>query len=209
MERITINTQYLSGHHSILGPSRFLPYESRGYRAPLFNFGGGWGGHFGHGPIFGGGMYEQNIIIDNGRSGFWGNLADGLEGFVRGFTNVSWLMNGGMQPMVNPMMMQQPMMMQPMMMQQPGAEASQETETDKTANQEYTNLKNIASTKGYSILKDIDGTYTAYTKTGEHISGDYATVKDELIKAEKVETEKETNTEKKTQKAEADDSEGA
>ena len=194
MDRININTTYLSNHHSILGPARFMPRARWG--GPIF--GGGWG-HFHHHRQFfggfGGGMYEQNIYIDNGRRGFWGNLADGLMGFVNGFTNVSWLMNGMQQlNLYNPMMMSPQM---PYMM--PYQQAEQPAQADQNANQNYNNLKKLASANGFEVIKEQDGTYTAYnSKTKEHYSGDYETVRDGLLKGK--DDDNESDNVKKKQK---------
>lgn len=177
MEIYRTSSRYIGPHHNILGPARFLPYENRGWRAPIFNF-GGWGG-FHHRPLFGGfggSMYEQNVIIDNSRHGFWGNLADGLEGFVRGFAGISWMING----MQNMFGMGMPMAQMPMQAQQ----AQQEQQnTTNTSNLEFNNLKKLGEVSGYkTIVKEADGTYTAYNpKTKDHISGDYETVRDAML----------------------------
>lgn len=202
MEIFRSSSRYIGPHHNILGPARFLPYESRGWRTPLFHFGGFHRPHFGGFRGFGGfGMssYQQNVIIDNGRHGFWGGLADGLEGFVRGFMNVSWLM-GGMQQQYN--MYNNPMMMQ----QMPVADNQQAAQQNDNSNLEFNNLKKFADKAGYMVVKEQDGTYTAFNdKTKDHISGDYVTVRDAILgkdepKADEPEEAQETQKKKEDTK---------
>ena len=178
------NTQYLSGHHSILGPSRFLPFQRQSWGGPIFNFFGG-GGLF-HRPMmpgpsvfgYGGGMSNQTVIVNNGRTGFWGGLADVLEGFTRGLASSSWMFGGGMgMPMGMPMGGMYPGM--------PVTQVNQEQqpEADPDAVRDYNNLKDFGKLTGYTtIKKERNGEYTAYNpKTGDYITGDYETVRDKIL----------------------------
>ena len=174
----TTNMQYLSGHHSILGPSRFSPFQRSSWGGPIFNFFGGglYNRPMMPGPSifgYGGGMSNQTVIVNNGRSGFWGGLADVLEGFTRGLASGSWMFGGGMG-MGMPMGGMYPGM--------PIAQVPQEQpqEADPESAKEYENLKDFGAVKGYTKINPDPhhkGEYTAFNpKTGDHITGDYDTV---------------------------------
>ena len=159
------------------GPLKTFIYDRR---MPIFDFGargprgGGWGS-----------FMQENITIDYGKRGFWGNLADIFTGLAAGigvFTQVFGMFGGGKSDV---------------------AAEAQQGKTPKaqgaTSEAELKNLTELGKATGYTtVVKNPDGTYTAYNPTThQNITGDYKTVQEAMMKKpEKSQVEEPTSPKK-------------
>ena len=144
------------------GPLKTFIYDRR---MPVFDFGcrGPRGGGYGS-------FMQENVVIDYGKRGFWGNLADIFTGLAFGasaFTQIFGMFGGGKNSDVVA-----------------GPEESNPKSQGANSEKDLNNLKELGKATGYTtVIQNPGGTYTAYNPTThQNITGDYTTVQEGMMK---------------------------
>lgn len=156
------------------GPLKTFIYDRR---MPVIGFGGR--PHVSHGTFM-----QENIVIDYGKRGFWGNLADIITGLAGGLAIVGNLFGGSKSDVV-----QGPEEKQ---VKPQGAKS-----TDDTDAENLKRLEVFAKPKGIQVVSEGNGKFTLLAKDGKNIKdAEYKDAQDWIMNYNATTAPERTNVEK-------------